>query len=311
VYGLKAWETPLASRHARGSHIRNVIEKIQDDENIVTILPISRDLLESPDGHFLLFATRLGLIKKTKLEEYVRINRNGKYALRFKLDNDSLVNVRTGTNESAVVMISSTGFASRFACSDIRSSGRVSAGVYGIKTGNRKNADGGHVVAMMSTENTDTQILTITRNGMAKRSRLGTSEKIPDMNAEGVQKIDPETGEGKMRNDGYRKTKPGAKGAYTMNIDHESGDYIISARQIPNLEDNVFLLTKKGMMIRINAGQTKETKNKKSKGTRIMELRNAKKTGFVDHIIFAARLPAELVESDSMDDDSEGNSEEE
>ena len=311
VYGLKAWETPLASRHARGSHIRNVIEKIQDDENIVTILPISRDLLESPDGHFLLFATRLGLIKKTKLEEYVRINRNGKYALRFKLDNDSLVNVRTGTNESAVVMISSTGFASRFACSDIRSSGRVSAGVYGIKTGNRKNADGGHVVAMMSTENTDTQILTITRNGMAKRSRLGTSEKIPDMNAEGVQKIDPETGEGKMRNDGYRKTKPGAKGAYTMNIDHESGDYIISARQIPNLEDNVFLLTKKGMMIRINAGQTKETKNKKSKGTRVMELRNAKKTGFVDHIIFAARLPAELVENDSLDDDSEGNSEEE
>jgi DNA gyrase subunit A len=311
VYGLKAWETPLASRHARGSHIRNVIEKIQDDENIVTILPISRDLLESPDGHFLLFATRLGLIKKTKLEEYVRINRNGKYALRFKLDNDSLVNVRTGTNESAVVMISSTGFASRFACSDIRSSGRVSAGVYGIKTGNRKNADGGHVVAMMSTENTDTQILTITRNGMAKRSRLGTSEKIPDMNAEGVQKIDPETGEGKMRNDGYRKTKPGAKGAYTMNLDHESGDYIISARQIPNLEDNVFLLTKKGMMIRINAGQTKETKNKKSKGTRVMELRNAKKTGFVDHIIFAARLPAELVENDSLDDDSEGNSEEE
>ncbi len=311
VYGLKAWETPLASRHARGSHIRNVIEKIQDDENIVTILPITRDLLESPDGHFLLFATRLGLIKKTKLEEYVRINRNGKYALRFKLDNDSLVNVRTGTNGSAVVMISSTGFASRFACSDIRSSGRVSAGVYGIKTGNRKNADGGHVVAMMSTENTDTQILTITRNGMAKRSRLGTSEKIPDMNAEGVQKIDPETGEGKMRNDGYRKTKPGAKGAYTMNLDHESGDYIISARQIPNLEDNVFLLTKKGMMIRINAGQTKETKNKKSKGTRVMELRNAKRTGFVDHIIFAARLPAELVENDSMDDDSEGNSEEE
>jgi DNA gyrase subunit A len=311
VYGLKAWETPLASRHARGSHIRNVIEKIQDDENIVTILPISRDLLESPDGHFLLFATRLGLIKKTKLEEYVRINRNGKYALRFKLDNDSLVNVRTGTNESAVVMISSTGFASRFACSDIRSSGRVSAGVYGIKTGNRKNADGGHVVAMMSTENTDTQILTITRNGMAKRSRLGTSEKIPDLNVEGVQKIDPETGEGKMRTDGYRKTKPGAKGAYTMNLDHESGDYIISARQIPNLDDNVFLLTKKGMMIRINAGQTKETKNKKSKGTRVMELRNAKKTGFVDHIIFAARLPAELVENDSLDDDSEGNSEEE
>ena len=112
-----------------------------------------------------------------------------------------------------------------------------------------------------------------------------------------------------MRTDGYRRTKPGAKGAFTMNLDHENGDYIISARQIPNLDDNVFLLTKKGMMIRINAGQTKETKNKKSKGTRIMELRNAKKTGFVDHIIFAARLPAELVEQDefdAMDTDGDG-----
>ena len=112
-----------------------------------------------------------------------------------------------------------------------------------------------------------------------------------------------------MRTDGYRKTKPGAKGAFTMNLDHENGDYIISARQIPNLDDNVFLLTKKGMMIRINAGQTKETKNKKSKATRIMELRNAKKTGFVDHIIFAARLPAELVEQDefdAMDTDGDG-----
>lgn len=96
-----------------------------------------------------------------------------------------------------------------------------------------------------------------------------------------------------------------------MNLDHENGDYIISARQIPNLEDNLFLLTKKGMMIRINAGQTKETKNKKSKGTRIMELRNAKKTGFDDHIIFTARLPAELVENDAHEDEESGDSEEE
>ena len=127
----------------------------------------------------------------------------------------------------------------------------------------------------------------------------------------GIEKIDPETGEGKMRTDGYRKTKPGAKGAFTMNLDHDNGDVIISARQIPNLDDNLFLLTKKGMMIRISAGQTKETKNKKSKGTRIMELRNSDRTGFDDHIIFAARLPAELLETpadefEAMDTDNDG-----
>jgi DNA gyrase subunit A len=235
------------------------------------------------------------------LEEYVKINRNGKYALRFKLDGDSLVNVRCGTNDSDIVMISSTGFASRFACENIRSSGRVSAGVYGIKTGNRKGADGGHVVGMIATDNTETQILTISKNGMAKRSRLGTAEKIPYLDAEGVQKVDKETGELMERTDGYRKTNPGAKGAFTMNINKEENDEIIAARHIPNLDDNLFVLTKKGMMIRLRSIQTKETKSKKSKGTRIMELRNKGKSGFTDEIIFVARLPAELI--DDEDDD--------
>ncbi|MEC7179242.1 MAG: DNA gyrase C-terminal beta-propeller domain-containing protein, partial [Candidatus Thermoplasmatota archaeon] len=169
-------------------------------------MPISKERLENPSGHYLLFATRKGLIKKTKLEEYVRINRNGKYALRFKIDGDSLVNVRSGTNDSDIVMISSTGFASRFACEGIRASGRVSGGVFGIKTGDRKGADGGHVVAMIATDNPDTNILTITKNGMAKRSRLGTAEKIPHLDASGVQKTDSETGELLERTDGYRRT---------------------------------------------------------------------------------------------------------
>ena len=71
-------------------------------------------------------------IKKTDLSQYVKINRNGKYALRFKLPDDELVNVRLSTDDDSVVMISSTGYASRFSCSDIRASGRVSGGIYGI-----------------------------------------------------------------------------------------------------------------------------------------------------------------------------------
>ena len=303
VYGLKAWETPLGSRHSRGSHIRNLLSSLREDENIVTILPLSRELLEEPAGHFLLFATKLGLIKKTKLEEYVKINKNGKYALRFKLEGDSLVNVRSGTEDVDIVMISSTGLASRFSCKNINATGRVSAGKYGIKTGNRKNADGGHVVGMIATGNVSTQILTISRNGMAKRSRFGTGERIPHLDAEGVQKINKD-GDLMFETDGYRKTRPGAKGAYTMNLDAEAGDEIISARHIPDLGDQLFLLTKKGMMIRLQASQTKETKSKKSKGTRIMELRNAKKNGFTDSLIFTARLPAELVDDDSSTADA-------
>ena len=296
VYGLKAWETPLGSRHSKGSHIRNLLESLREEENIISIMPISKELVENPQGNFLLFATHLGLIKKTKLEEYVKINRNGKYALRFKLEGDKLVNVRSGTNESDIVMISSTGFASRFACSDIRASGRVSAGVWGIRTGSRGN--GGYVVGMVATDDTETQILTITKNGMAKMSRLGTSEKKQDLDPDGQPKIDKKTGNIKMITDGYRRTRPGARGVYTMNVDITNGDEIVSIKHIPNVNDNLFLLTKKGMMIRIKASQTKATKGKKSKGTRIMELRTPNKSGYMDSIIFAARLPAELIDSE-------------
>ena len=147
---MKAWETPEGSRLSRGTHIRNLLESIRDEENIVSILPLSKDILENPDGRFLMFATKMGLIKKTSLSEYVKINRNGKYALRFKIEGDSLVNVRSATNEHDIVMISTTGYASRFKCSAIRASGRVSGGVYGIKVGNRKGSGGGFVAGMVS-----------------------------------------------------------------------------------------------------------------------------------------------------------------
>jgi len=311
VYGLKAWQTPeVRSRHSRGSHIRNLIEKLREEEKVVSILAISKELQENPRGHYLLFATRKGLIKKTSLKEYVRINRNGKYALRFKIEGDSLVNVRVGTDGHDIVMISSTGYASRFSCEKIRASGRVSGGIFGIKTGNRKNADGGHVVGMIATNNTETEILTVTKNGMAKRSRLGTADKIPRLDSEGVQKLDQETGEGLMQTDGYRKTNPGAKGVRTMKLDEVHQDSIIRAHTIPDLDDQLFLLTSKGMMIRVSADQTKETSGKATKGTRVMELRDRDKGGFVDEIIFSARLPAELVdeedEFDAMDVNQDG-----
>ncbi|MGB1484422.1 MAG: DNA gyrase subunit A [Poseidonia sp.] len=302
VYGLKAWETPLGSRQSRGSHIRNLLESLREDENIVSILPVSRELLEEPEDHYLLFATRLGLIKKTALSEYVRINRNGKYALRFKIEGDSLVNVRSATNEHDIVMISTAGYASRFNCGDIRASGRVSGGIYGIKVGDRKGSGGGVVAGMVAMLSSDEYILTISKYGMAKRSRLGTAEKIHDTDADGNLKHD-EDGAPKMVTDGYRRTKPGAKGVRTMKLDEEYSDSIISVRTIPDLNDHLFLLTKSGMMIRIRVSQTKETSGKSTRGTRVMELRNKEKGGFTDEIIFSSRVSASLLDVDDEDDE--------
>jgi DNA gyrase subunit A len=310
VYGLKAWETPLGSRQSRGSHIRNLLDSLREDENIVSILPISRELLEEPDQHYLMFATKRGLIKKTALSEYVRINRNGKYALRFKIQGDSLVNVRSATNDHNIVMISTTGYACRFSCSDIRASGRVSGGVYGIKVADRKGSGGGLVAGMVAMLSPDEHILTISKYGMAKRSVLGSGDRLPDTDSEGNVKTD-ENGETKFTTDGYRITRPGAKGVRTMKLDEEHHDSIISVRTIPDLNDHLFLLTKSGMMIRIRVDQTKETTGKATRGTRVMELRDKEKGGFVDELIFSSRVSASLLDDEDAETSEAPTSEEE
>ncbi len=318
VYGLRAWETPLASRYGRGTHIRNLLQGIRDDEKVISILPMNRDLIEEPEGNYLIFATSQGRVKRSRLSDYVRINRNGKYALKFANDDDSLVQVRPATDTDHVVLVSSGGYACRFVPAEIKTrtdpasgevqtthtvrvQGRVSQGVSGMKL-----QSGDSVIGMIVTDDFDTSVLTISKYGMAKRSRLGSGNMIQVTNEDGTSLVDDE-GEAILERDGYRKTNRGTKGVRTMALSDE--DAIVGVRQIPDLSDQLFMLTGSGMMIRMPATQTKETLGKVTKGTRIMELRGSDKKSHVDEIIFVARLPAELIDGD--DEDSDGASEEE
>ena len=285
VYGLKAWETPQGSRTSRGSHIRNVLG-LKDDETVVSIIPLSKDLIEEPEDYYLAFATRNGVIKKSKLSDYVKINRNGKKAINLA-ENDELVSVRSGTDEHDVVMVSNLGRACRFELASVRTQGRVSSGVRGIRvSGDAKLA------GMILTNDIDTSVLTLSKQGMGKRTRLGKGEKI--MTIRDGQQIYDEDGNPKTEMDGYRITKRGGKGVITMNLN--DGDVISRVHQIPNLDDQLFLLSGKGIVIRISAIQTKETSGRSSKGTRVMELRSKDKKSFTDELIFSARMPAELAD---------------
>ena len=315
VYGLKAWETPMGSRHSRGTHIRNVIEHIREDERVVTILPISKELQEEPEGHFLIFATHEGIVKRSKLEDYTRINKNGKYALKFKSATDTLVAVREATDEDHVVLVSKMGRACRFQPSytktatdgtvsiTVKVQGRVTAGVRGMSL-----KQGDAVVGMIATSNEETSVLTLSKYGMAKRSRLGDGEMHDLLDENGNTTVDNNTQKIKQYRDGYRKTSRGAGGVLTMKLDVDHGDEIVRVHTIPDDLDQLFLLTSKGMMIRVRANQTKATSGKATKGTRVMELRNKDKGGFIDEIIFSARLPSILVEDefDAMDTDNDG-----
>ena len=279
---------------------------------------MDRELIENPEGNYLIFATSQGRIKRSHLSDYVRINRNGKYALKFASESDSLVQVRPATDSDHVVLVSSGGYACRFLPAEVKTrtdpssgeiqtthtvrvQGRVSQGVSGMKL-----QSGDSVVGMIVTDDFNTSVLTISKFGMAKRSRLGSGSMIQVTEEDGSEVL-TESGEPLMERDGYRKTNRGTKGVRTMALSDE--DSIVGVRQVPDLSDQLFMLTGSGMMIRMPATQTKETLGKVTKGTRIMELRGSDKKSHVDEIIFVARLPAELI--DDGDDDSETSSEEE
>ena len=163
-------------------------------------------------------------------------------------------------------------------------------------------SSGDHVVGMIVTDDFDTSVLTISKHGMAKRTRLGSGKMLEVRDQEGSVVVD-DNGDPVTERDGYRKTNRGTKGVRTMSL--SEADSIVGVRQIPDLSDQLFMLTEKGMMIRMPATQTKETLGKVTKGTRIMELRDSNKKRHIDEIIFVARLPASLVEGEEESSEEE------
>jgi DNA gyrase subunit A len=368
VYGIKAWETPQSSRQAKGSHIRNVLTRIQDDEVIVSILPITNEMEANAAEHYIYFATRNGRVKKTPLSQFVgdkSINKTGKRALILP-EGDRLVGVRHGSEDAHVVLISNLGRACRFQPSMLkerdgklspilRAMGRNTQPKIGIKLHRKSPESGeteslGHLVGMIVSDEEDTAVLTISKFGMAKRTRLGTGHMIPKLDAEGQ----PITEDGKVTTvrDGFAESlNRGTQGVNSMGLRGEGfptghdpkrwtamtnkakvewhnakfpenelknitaleklwpGDEIVRIHQIPDVDDQIFLLAGSGMLIRFAAHQTAES-GRVAKGTWVMEVRDKVNGGFADEIISSARLPAELIGEDDGPTDAIGDEEE-
>ncbi len=128
VYRIKAYEIPEAARTARGRAIVNIVQ-IASYEKINTLIPVK----DSSHG-FIAFATKDGLIKKTRIGEFSRINRNGKIAIKLN-EGDSLISVEFTAGKSQLMIASRSGKCIRFDERDVRAMGRDTAGVKAMKLG--------------------------------------------------------------------------------------------------------------------------------------------------------------------------------
>lgn len=159
VYRIKAYEIPEATRIARGRAVVNLVQ-IAQDEKINALIPVQ----EGQKG-YIAFATRQGLIKKTRLSEFVRINRNGKIAIKLN-DGDNLLTVAFTDGKQEIMIAASSGKCIRFAESNIRSMGRDTAGVKAMKISSDD------CLVDMLVVDPEKDVLTVTSNGYGKRTEL-------------------------------------------------------------------------------------------------------------------------------------------
>jgi DNA gyrase subunit A len=166
VYRLRAHEIPMKDRTARGVALVNLVA-LQPDEHIEAII----DTRTYEDGAFLFFATRNGVVKKTRMSEYDSSLRSGLIAINLN-EGDELVRVIQTSGSDDVFMVSSQGMTIRFSEEDVRAMGRATAGVRGMKLKSTNDA-----VVSADVARDEGVLLFVSSSGHGKRTPLASFNK--------------------------------------------------------------------------------------------------------------------------------------
>ncbi len=231
VYTLKAYEIPEGSRQARGQALVNLIQ-ISKGETVQAAIPFE----EGEDNHYLLMATKSGIIKKTKVSLFKNLRKSGLIAIVLK-DDDELISVRYVGKEEEAMIITKKGLSIRFSVKNIRPIGRSAQGVKGISLNKDDEA-----VAMDIVEDNN-YLLVVSENGYGKKTLI---EK-------------------------YKVQNRGGKGVKTYKISKRTGD-IVSGKLV-KMDDEIILMSAKGDVIRLSVRQV-STKGRDTMGVKIREVNN-------------------------------------
>jgi DNA gyrase subunit A len=217
VYWLRVYEIPEGTKTSKGRAIQNLVQLAPDDKVKAFINVKNLKDEDYINNHYIIFATKQGIIKKTSLEAYSRVRTNGINAITIK-DDDELIEVKMTTGNSEILLAVKSGRAIRFSEENVRPMGRTAAGVRGITLDSEED----EVVGMICVDNEDTDILVVSEKGYGKRSKL----------------------------DDYRKTNRGGKGVKTLNITEKTGKLIAIKGVTDN--DDLMIINKSGITIRIS-----------------------------------------------------------
>ena len=284
VHWLRVYEIPVQSRTSKGRAIVNLV-RLHEKERITSLIPV-REFL---DDEYLMMATRHGVVKKTALSHYSRPMRGGIIALKLG-EQDELIGAAIVRSDDEILLATRSGYAIRFAESDVRAMGRVAHGVRGISL-----RAGDEVVAMTVVDPEGT-LLTICANGYGKRTPFGPGVVEEDHEDEDVQEpLDEAGSDGAAETDGtplrssarYRRQRRGGKGIISIRTTERNGPVVtaIGVRE----EDQVVVTTELGMMVRLRVADI-PVMGRNTQGVRIIRLNEG------DRVASVAKIAKEDVE---------------
>ena len=230
VYRIKGYEIPEFNRQSKGLPIINLLP-IEKDETIRSILGIS----SKEDTEFLLFVTKLGLVKKTSIDEFANIRTSGKICINLK-ENDELIAVKRTNGNNYILLGSETGRMVKFKEDKIRAMGRTASGVKGI------NLDGSKCVCA-EVVNEEDKILLVTEKGYGKKTLVSE----------------------------FRETSRGSKGVKALNITDKNGN--IAAVKVVDEEKELVIMTNTGTTMRMSLEQI-NTLGRVTQGVRLIHLKD-------------------------------------
>ena len=299
VYWQKVYDLPQLGRESRGRAVVNLL-KFAEGEKIADCRAV-RDFSQ-PD-HYLIMATRSGLVKKTPLEQYSRPQRGGIIAIKLK-ENDELVDVAVVRGGDEVVLSTERGMAIRFAQSDARPMGRNSSGVKGIKL-----VQGDSLVGMVVAD-PDATLLTVCARGYGKRTFFGPHGTPSEAPVEGHEALESDTlevdvdlelpeeaeeAEGSDSQRRYRTQRRGGKGVRDIKATERNGP-VIGVVSVTD-GDELLMMTARGKIQRIEAREISVI-GRNTQGVRIMSLDDD------DTLAAVVRVPREEAGAPGDDNDA-------
>lgn len=262
-YWLHCYDIPEGDKTSKGRAIQNLLNIDPDDAVNVSLRLRGRGLEDEDfvNSHYVVFATKNGIVKKTSLKEYSRPRANGVQAINI-LEGDEVVDVRLTNGHNELIMADRNGKAVRFDENDVRCMGRVSTGVRGMRLDEGDDAVVGMVVVNDAESET---VMVVSENGYGKRSMV----------------------------EDYRKTNRGGKGVKTMAVTEKTGR-LVAIKNVTD-DNDLMIINKSGIVIRLAVKEVR-VMGRATQGVRLINL--AKKNDIIASVckVMSSELEATVEE---------------